>query len=108
MQADLGIALQLLVMGMGITFGAILLLWGIMALLTRLTADRPVVETPSASSDREDSREEMRQRAAVAAVTVALARQTARPATRPVAMAVSPWQAAGRALHARRQGREQP
>lgn len=103
--ADLGVALNLLLMGMGVTFGAILLLWGVMALLVRVTAERATLE--SVAPPAEDAGER-RRRAAVAAVAVALAREQAAGRAQPssVPPPVSPWQAARRGARPDRQRRE--
>lgn len=113
MQADLGVALQLMAVGMSITFGVIVLLWGLMALLTRLTAERAAVETvpavapPVVETPQAEPAHERRRRAAAAAVAVAMARQrtvrhgAAKPAT------VSPWQAASRVSRSNWQGRDE-
>jgi len=102
--ADPGIALNLLLIGMGVTFGAIMLLWGVMALLVRFTAERV---TPESAPPPEDVGVR-RCRAAVAAVAVALAReQVARRALPPSAeAAISPWQAARRGTRPDQQRRE--
>lgn len=114
MPENLSIAFYLLVIGMSITFGALFLLWGLMALLTALTArgagEAPVVEaaepalpSPQAPSDRSAQR----RRAAAAAVAVALAREQAARRMVTSTSAVSPWQAAGRMARTGREGREQ-
>jgi Na+-transporting methylmalonyl-CoA/oxaloacetate decarboxylase gamma subunit len=58
------IAIQITLVGMGLVFGAILLLWIVMALLVKFTSE----ETPTQVDDRE-----LKQRAASAAVVLALA-----------------------------------
>jgi Na+-transporting methylmalonyl-CoA/oxaloacetate decarboxylase gamma subunit len=114
MTDNLNVALQLLALGMSITFGALFLLWGLMALLTFLTSRGAGEETTAAPSveagvsppDQEAVRER-RRRAAAAAVAVALAReQMVRSSVSPTS-AVSPWQAATRMVRFGRQGREQ-
>lgn len=74
MAENLLTALEITIVGMGLVFGAIVLLWGVMALLVRLTAERPVTPAP-AEAPAEDAEYERRRRAAVAAVSVALARE---------------------------------
>lgn len=55
--------------GMGLVFGAIVFLWGLMSLLTRILAEREAgLETP-------DESREQKARAAAAAVAVALVEQ---------------------------------
>ncbi|MBN1454494.1 MAG: OadG family protein [Anaerolineales bacterium] len=56
-------------LGMGLVFGAIVLLWGLMSLMTRLLAER---ET---SPEIQDEARTKKARAAAAAVAVALAEQ---------------------------------
>lgn len=88
---SLTLALQITVVGMSLVFGAIILLWGVMALLMRLTARL---------SDEEASAEvvelELKQKAAVAAVMVALEREAEYEPHEfplPPAAIVSAWQA---------------
>ncbi|MBO9341828.1 MAG: OadG family protein, partial [Roseiflexus sp.] len=45
---NLNVALQILALGMSITFGALFLLWGLMALLTFLTSRGAGEETTAA------------------------------------------------------------
>lgn len=66
---DLTTALEITVVGMALVFGAILLLWGVMALLMRLTAEQATLEAQSTLAERE-----RRRRAAAVAVAVALLR----------------------------------
>ncbi|GIV99885.1 OadG family transporter subunit [Roseiflexus sp.] len=115
MPDNLRIALSLLVIGMSITFGALLLLWGLMALLTALTS-RGVGETPAAVEADESARPSLsvqpdlskqRQRAAAAAVAIALAREQAARRMVTTTSVVSPWQAAGRMARTGRERREQ-
>jgi Na+-transporting methylmalonyl-CoA/oxaloacetate decarboxylase gamma subunit len=95
MNENLILALQITLVGMGLVFAAILLLWGVMALLVRLTARSVEAE---AEQERATLTElERKQRAAAAAVAIALA-QTAE-ATEPhefplpPTAIVSAWQA---------------
>jgi Na+-transporting methylmalonyl-CoA/oxaloacetate decarboxylase gamma subunit len=95
MNENLILALQITLVGMGLVFAAILLLWGVMALLVRLTARSVEAE---AEQERAALTElERKQRAAAAAVAIALA-QTAE-ATEPhefplpPTAIVSAWQA---------------
>jgi Na+-transporting methylmalonyl-CoA/oxaloacetate decarboxylase gamma subunit len=130
MSQTLAYALQITVIGMGLVFAAILLLWGLMALLVRLTAD-PVVEpvrdelsasessessespavpaTPALSpAERPEREHEQRRRAAALAVAIALAQhpQTAprRPSPRPPSGSLSGWQAVHRARQLKNRG----
>lgn len=78
---------------MGLVFGAILLLWAMMVLLTRLTADKepaPVSSAPLPSPETN-----FRGQAAALAVAVALAEQglsSAHPLPEPPTAIVSAWQ----------------
>ena len=99
---NLSLSLQITVIGMGLVFGAIVLLWIMMAVLVRLTPDREAAEevvaeeTPiePAVSDRA-----LKQRAAIAAVAVAIAHE-ATPRIHefplPATPIVSAWQAVQR------------
>lgn len=59
---------------MGLVFGVILLLWGVMAALVRLTADREQRGTGFfMGSARASDLHERKRKAAIAAVTMALA-----------------------------------
>jgi Na+-transporting methylmalonyl-CoA/oxaloacetate decarboxylase gamma subunit len=58
--------------GMGLVFALICVLWLLMALLTRLTAEPLPPPTPAPAADI-DSERELRRRAAAVAVAVALA-----------------------------------
>jgi Na+-transporting methylmalonyl-CoA/oxaloacetate decarboxylase gamma subunit len=95
MSENLIIALQITLVGMGLVFAAILLLWGIMALLVRLTARSVEAE---AEQERAALTElERKQRAAAAAVAVALAQvaEASEPHEFPLppTALVSAWQA---------------
>jgi Na+-transporting methylmalonyl-CoA/oxaloacetate decarboxylase gamma subunit len=88
MDQRLLIALQLTAIGMGLVFAAILLLWGLMALLVRLTADK--------EGEPAGSPEEERRLAASVAVAVALAQaaeETPNVMPLPPTALVSAWQA---------------
>ena len=102
-------ALWITLIGMGLVFVAILLLWGLMALLVRVTAEReapeigveeeasPVLESEAVSSGAAE--QERKHRAAAAAVAVAMAlRKPGYPerAAQP-SVSVSAWQAVHRA-----------
>lgn len=98
MSLNLQLVLQITAIGMGLVFGAIVLFWGLMAVLVRLAADR---EPPAAAAaDRA-----LKQQAAALAVAVALAEaapaaaQTPAPNVppQPATALVSAWQAVMRA-----------
>ena len=104
-------ALAITGIGMGLVFGALGLLWALIAALTRALADRPATEGPTAPAPAAApaipaDAGQSRRRAAIAAVAVALALQREAEATRPLAAGslVSPWQTAmrGRQLRERR------
>jgi Na+-transporting methylmalonyl-CoA/oxaloacetate decarboxylase gamma subunit len=96
------IALQITVVGMGLVFAAILMLWLVMALLVRFTSSPwPQEDLLAAERDR-------KQRAAAAAVATALSERSAAVLRRfplPPTALVSAWQAVSRANHLRRGGR---
>lgn len=89
----LQIALWITALGMGLVFGAILLLWGTMTLLTTLTADKDSAsDSPKPVSASET---ETLARAAAVAVALAMAEQqlsSARPLKDPPTAIVSAWQ----------------
>jgi Na+-transporting methylmalonyl-CoA/oxaloacetate decarboxylase gamma subunit len=102
---DLMLSLEITVLGMGLVFGAIILLWGMMAILTAVTADKEpesdslevdsvdpgLTLTPSPSPSGRGELE----RAALLAVAMALAEQgqsSAHPLGEPPTALVSAWQ----------------
>ena len=103
-------ALWITIIGMGLVFVAILALWGLMALLVRVTAQpESQAEAPAPADDAASAPEaglvpdgtlERKRRAAAVAVAVTLAltaRQTSSPNTIRDMNAVSAWQAIQRA-----------
>ncbi len=98
MTTDLILSLQITALGMGLVFGAILLLWLMMVILTALTADKKSTEDENASdSPAIDSVSETgyKLQAAAIAVAVALAEQelsSAHPLPEPPTAIVSAWQ----------------
>ena len=88
------LALEITALGMGLVFAAILLLWGMMSLLTRLTADREgssEQDTSPASTGERDWKAE----AAAVAVAIALAERqasSAHPLDTPPTAVISAWQ----------------
>lgn len=111
MSSELSIALQITALGMSLVFGAIVLLWGLMALLVTLTVERPA---PAAAPGNPGGEHERRQRAAVVAVAAALAlraqQQTGDTAFQPQKFPLPPtaivsaWQAVRRAHLLNRRG----
>ena len=97
---NLLLALQITALGMTLVFAAILLLWGMMNLLTALTAGQGISSPgdTSASLSAEAARpvdSEAKARAAAVAVAVALADQEAsreHPFADPPTTIVSAWQ----------------
>jgi len=90
---DLTLSLQITAIGMGIVFGAILILWFTMILLTALTADN----ISTSNSPEADSAQEAEVHAQVAAVGVAIAiaeqqLSSVHPLKDPPTAIVSAWQ----------------
>ena len=101
---NLSLSLQITLIGMGLVFGAIILLWIMMAVLVRLTPDREEVAEPAAEespidAQRATSDRDRQRRAAIAAVAVAIAHE-ATPKIHefplPATPIVSAWQAVQR------------
>jgi Na+-transporting methylmalonyl-CoA/oxaloacetate decarboxylase gamma subunit len=93
MSANILLALQITLVGMGIVFAAIIVLWLTMALLTKLTADKETASSPPKS----DSAQETSTLAQAAAIGVAMAMaeqqlSSAHPLKEPPTMIVSAWQ----------------
>jgi Na+-transporting methylmalonyl-CoA/oxaloacetate decarboxylase gamma subunit len=90
---DISLALQITAIGMGLVFGAILILWLMMTLLTSITADKGPAsfstEADSASSD------DILAHAAAIGVAMAIAEQqlsSAHPLADPPTAIISAWQ----------------
>lgn len=99
---NLSLSLQITLIGMGLVFGAIVLLWIMMAVLVRLTPDREEAAEPAAEENPIEpalSDRALKQRAAIAAVAVAIAHE-ATPKIHefplPATPIVSAWQAVQR------------
>lgn len=112
MSENLFYALQITIIGMGLVFGAILLLWLVMALLVRFSASSDVSdEDVIIVSPGEPLGTDNQKRAAAIAVAVALLRQAQssepHPFPLPPTTIVSAWQAVlrTRMLTKRRFGR---
>lgn len=98
-------ALFITLIGMGITFGAILVLWGMMAALTAIPDKAEDADAPQPASVMED---DSKARAAAAAVALALAEQelsAARPLPPPPTAIVSAWQLGTRSRQMYEKGR---
>ena len=90
---DISLALQITAIGMGLVFGAIIVLWLIMMLLTALTADKKSA-ADSSEADSVSSNGIFAQAAAIG-VAVAMAEQrlsSAHPLPEPPTAIVSAWQ----------------
>ncbi|MCL4268659.1 MAG: OadG family protein [Anaerolineales bacterium] len=97
--SDLTLSLQITALGMGLVFGAILLLWLMMIVLTALTTEKesPAEEQPASASAEVVStpQADSKLQVALMAVALALAEQettSARPLTEPPTAIVSAWQ----------------
>jgi Na+-transporting methylmalonyl-CoA/oxaloacetate decarboxylase gamma subunit len=97
---NLLIAFQITALGMGLVFAAIILLWGMMNLLTWITADKEASPPPpegsldTARSVTIENRD-MQAQAAAVAVAIALAKQQAsgaHPLLTPPTVIISAWQ----------------
>ena len=94
---NLGTSLWITLIGMGLVFVAIIILWGLMALLVRVTRDKPVDEISITAANQPNT--DLKAKAAAAAVAVALA--TAKSSSfqgefQPPSDTVSAWQSANR------------
>ena len=98
MNENLLIALQITLIGMSLVFGVIIVLWIVMSLLVRITAQRatPIEEAaPAVEADHTA----LKRRAAIAAVAVALANELTpqlHEFPEPPTSIVSAWQAVQR------------
>lgn len=97
MLESLGVALQITVIGMGLVFAAIVVLWGLIALLAKATAGMAAPEPEAAPlpSVSPAPLSVLRRRAAAIAVALALAQQ-AQPKAKISPLAsqpIHPWQA---------------
>lgn len=91
---DLMLSLEITALGMGLVFGAILLLWLTMSLLATFTADKEPASTSKLEPAPVATDHDLKQLAALA-VAVALAEQeqsSARPLPDPPTAIVSAWQ----------------
>ncbi len=96
---DLTLSLEITALGMGLVFGAILLLWLTMILLTTFTADKKSNSGSPVASDSPDAdsvpEAGFKAQAAALAVAIALTEQgqsTAHPLHEPPTAIVSAWQ----------------
>jgi len=93
MANDIILSLQITAVGMGLVFGAIVVLWGLMTLLTAIIKEKsPEAGQPAPVAASDDG---LKARAAAVAVALALAEQetsTAHPLPPPPTSLVSAWQ----------------
>lgn len=103
MPETLNLALQITVIGMGLVFASILLLWGLMAALVSITTERvpAPAEKPVPSSGA--VKDDVRALAAAAAVGVVLNLQ-ARVIPPPPTSTISPWQSVMRGRQLKQRG----
>jgi len=90
---DISLALQITAIGMGLVFGAIIVLWLMIILLTALTAEKESA-SDSPKADSVSSNELFAQAAAIG-VAMAMAEQrlsSAHPLPEPPTAIVSAWQ----------------
>ena len=96
MSEDLYTALQITLVGMGLVFAAILVLWGLMAILVRVASDRQTKDDLAKTAPAFDKAEKKRLAAAIA-VAVALAQHADSSELHefplPPTAIVSAWQA---------------
>lgn len=106
MAENLNTALLILAIGMGIVFASIILLWGVMAALVRLTADRPAAAQDAAAPADQPDTDDLRRKAAAAAVAVVRKRAASTMVAPPIpaTATVSPWQAVNRGRQLRQRG----
>ncbi len=91
--SNMVIALEITALGMGLVFGAIILLWWMMDLLTLLTADKGSLADSAETGPV--TNEDLKAQAAAVAVAIALAEQQAslaHPLADPPTAIVSAWQ----------------
>ena len=91
--SDFTLSLQITALGMGLVFGAILLLWLMMVILTALTTDK----TPDSDSAEVASTTQADSKLQVALLAVAMALEeqhtsSAHPLEQPPTAIVSAWQ----------------
>lgn len=85
--------------GMGLVFAVIILLWGLMALMMRVTSRDPQMDDqvaedplPIVPDVSEMKLAERRRRAAAAALAVGIAMADRKPRTTEIKIGLSPWQ----------------
>jgi Na+-transporting methylmalonyl-CoA/oxaloacetate decarboxylase gamma subunit len=94
MTNDFLLALQITALGMGLVFGAIILLWGMMSLLTAITADKESASPADSATSAPAAENGLKAQAAAVAVAVALVGQqtsNAHALPEPPTAIVSAW-----------------
>lgn len=114
MSEEMMVSLQITIVGMGLVFGALILLWWLMELLVRLARDRaPQEEEGSGAVEVETSikpdssiETERRKRAALVAIALALSESERSGGEFPIppTAIVSAWQAVNRSNMLNRRG----
>lgn len=108
MSENLMAALHITLVGASLVFGAIFLLWGMIAVLVRLTVDKSGAEEMATHVEAEAPAHDLKQRAAAVAVAAALAEAAAGESPRefplPPTAIVSAWQAVMRAQRLKQRG----
>ena len=94
--SNIVIALQITALGMGLVFAAIILLWWMMAAITRLMEEpssKPKATAADSAETAAAMEADLKARAAAVAVAMALAEQETRsPLSTPPTAIVSAWQ----------------
>ena len=107
MDSNILAAVKITLIGMGLVFGSIILLWFMMAILMRLNEEKKPKIKPSIFTEQADPINQKR-KAAVAAVVVALAREFETEMHEfplPPTAFVSAWQAVNRTDMLKKRGR---
>ena len=116
---DIGVSLQITLLGMGLVFGAIILITLMMNVLVRLTSpqeQKPQENSATADlagqgnpSEKDESLQVMKKKAAAAAVACLLAMEQRSSLPNPIRASrprpISPWQAAQRGQQLNQRGR---
>lgn len=106
--SNLSTALIVTALGMGLVFAMIIMLWGLMALLVRLTVTPETHELPQEVTETASS-SDRKLRAAVAAVAAALGRESSTEPHEfplPPTAFVSAWQAVMRSEMLKKRGQK--
>jgi len=106
MSEDLILALQITVLGMGLVFLGILIIWVIILALTASTSRKK--EVPNPDDDKADDQQDLKGQAAAIAVAAVLAEQSLARVTRfplPPTALVSAWQLTMRTRQINHEGR---